>query len=127
MADPVLERLPAFRSHKIVRAAKITAAHAYLQDRRVGVEIHAADGLFDTIELEGKTAERFRLAFPIATDAVDSYLVVYPPSGDETEPYISWSPAGAFEGGYTRLQEGWCNFPDCGCASKEQCERRPLV
>lgn len=108
MADPVLERLPAFRSHKIVRAAEIL--DVVWSKWPLQVVVKAPDGEA-TVQLDEPTTRRFETAWEHAgvrerlgrSRLLGSYLVVYPPSGDETEPYLSWRPGAAFEAGYTRI------------------------
>ena len=81
--------LPQYRSHKIVRAAKITE-----------IEDHESDGtgsrtmIFGEISgskfLTDEWAERFK-------PEVGGYFVMY------EDGYTSFSPAEAFESGYTRI------------------------
>jgi hypothetical protein len=77
-----------YRSHKIVSAGKIVSAERL--DNTVIVTTE--DG--DKIEVGPNRVHDMEDA-----EIVGGYVVVY------TDGYISWSPADAFEGGYTLVEE----------------------
>lgn len=81
----VAAELPQFRCHKVVRAAKIVAI-AFLGE---GLYRLALDG--------GVHVDVFRTWIANRAPAVGGYFVQY------EDGYSSFSPAKAFEGGYTRL------------------------
>lgn len=79
--------LPEFKCHKIVRATKIRAVH----DRDpVGIDRLEIDHSPELIELPDDWVSRHH-------PQVGGYLVVY------VDGYMSYSPAKAFEEGYTRI------------------------
>lgn len=92
VADPLLrELLPQYRSHKIVRAAKITVVT--VTDGRVRLEfaepaLHGVDAFLDQTFLTKH--------FPQA----GGYFVLY------DDGYESYSPAAPFEAGYTAIGVG---------------------
>jgi len=84
------EELPKWQSHKIVRAAKILGVREYNVAR-------GDQALF----LEGNLTVTPPAAWwgRAGEVYVGGYYVVY------DDGYASWSPAAAFEAGYTKLQE----------------------
>lgn len=82
--------MPFWKSHKVVRAAKITEVRNDWARRAVMVE--GLPGLVDVGEMWLLKHE----------PEVGGYLVEYEPVGDEA-PYRSYSPAGVFEAGYLPL------------------------
>lgn len=86
---PNQKELPAYKCHKIVRAAKITE-----------IEKHEGDGTGHQTMIFGEVG-----AYQFLTDAwndrhkpqVGGYYVVY------EDGYTSYSPAEAFESGYTKV------------------------
>lgn len=85
-------KLPQWKSHKIVRAARIADIVT-----TVGPDATRTLHLDDTTEtwashIDNKVWARF---IPVTGD----YLVVY------EDGYVSFSPAKAFEGGYARVEE----------------------
>ena len=86
--DDWKQRLPEYRSHKIVRAAAITA----------GPVNEGTDTAF--VELRGGiTAKMPSSVFARGTPQIGDYIVVY------DDGYVSWSPKAAFEGGYSALAD----------------------
>jgi hypothetical protein len=85
-----LDKLPRYRSHKIVRAAQI----AWWHQGGIGpIDVHVdIDGARHVIEAPPDTFAR-------GAAVVGDYIVVY------DDGYISWSPRQAFEDGYTRVEE----------------------
>lgn len=81
--------LPKYRSHKVVRAAKIFAA----ERREDGGWSLATGRHFGPFYLDAETSARFKI-----TDTDLGYLVVY------EDDYISWSPTKAFEEGYAKAE-----------------------
>lgn len=77
--------LPTYRSHKLVQALKIGAI---IPNPR-GVELHFEDERFCPIEVDDAWVNKH-------APQPGGYFVVYPGDG-----YRSWSPADAFEAGYT--------------------------
>jgi hypothetical protein len=73
-------KLPQYRSHKVVRAAKILSTGADFVGTEFGVVMVPQNFYARSVPEIGK-----------------SYVVIY------EDGYISHSPAEAFEGGYTRL------------------------
>ena len=89
MPDATLSALPRWRSHKIVSGDKITGIST---DN--GIERwHLACGA--VIEVN----DMLRNRVPGGAFPVGGYLVVY------EDGFRSWSPAEAFEGGYTRIED----------------------
>lgn len=80
--------LKAYQSHKIVRAMKITNMEETAHE---GMRLHGADGQSVVVD-----EAYMRKHAP----GIGGYYVVY-----EGDGYESWSPAEAFEGGYTSVQE----------------------
>ena len=83
--------LPQWRCHKVVRAAKIASTQE--MDDRWYVELVDIPGLEGILSVAPTV---FARGVPEQGD----YLVVYDDS------YISWSPAKAFEDGYSPLANG---------------------
>lgn len=87
------ERLPMYRCHKVVRAAKILAIGSY------GLRVDAGDPqICLTLRMPDDWLERHR-------PEVGGYLVVY------EDGYKSYSPAAAFESGYGRIKGASANPP----------------
>lgn len=80
-----LGKLPEFKCHKIVRATKIRAVHASSPPE---VDMLEVDHLPELVHLEDDWVSRHQ-------PEAGGYLVVY------ADGYMSYSPAGAFEKGYT--------------------------
>lgn len=85
-----LDELTEFRSHKIVRAARIRQAWL-------------ADGV-PTVVVDGPKGGPLALVLPADTFARGTpqrgdYVVVYDDNPGK-EPHVSWSPAAPFEAGY---------------------------
>lgn len=78
-----------YRCHKVVEAGKI---EKILTERR-------PDGKTRVTIRDGGTIEVERKIFARGMPAIGDYLVRY------EDGYISWSPAKAFEAGYTLLEE----------------------
>ncbi len=95
--------LPSYSCHKVVKAAKITGADAFPEGGAVlYLDLHAPDGS----QVETKvTAEWLVKHAPDGVPAytpgtlVGGYFVAYP------DGYTSWSPAKAFEEGYSLNQD----------------------
>lgn len=81
-------QLPRWQCHKVVRAAKITHAEAMLSGALYRLTL---DGVGVPIEVDTKWMVERRAE-------AGGYLVVY------EDGYMSFSPAKAFEEGYTRLE-----------------------
>lgn len=79
-------QLADWKCHKIVKAGKVLAA-PIPGDLEVTVE--GADGVECEVAVQ-------RNAFARGIPAIGNYIVVY------EDGYVSWSPAKAFEEGYTR-------------------------
>jgi hypothetical protein len=89
----VLESLPQYRSHKVVRAAKIVG----VSEGSLPLTLfrwHLDNGA--VIDVEEALATRV----PGNTSPIGGYLVAY------EDGFLSWSPADAFEGGYTLITDG---------------------
>lgn len=92
--------LPEYTCHKRVRAAKIVIAE---NRRRSDAPIIVADFVIDlilTLDVDGTNmthvaAANSPLRYKELADIVGGYLVIY------SDGYESWSPAKAFEEGYT--------------------------
>ena len=78
--------LPKYRSHKIVGALKIKSIRSQVNGSAL---VTPEDAAYGTFEVPPGYVRKHQ-------PAVGGYFVRY---GDG---YISWSPAAAFEGGYTR-------------------------
>ena len=81
-------QLPAYTSHKTVRAAQILTVADDLKSVVVSLLGPKEEAPTTTIEVDPKT---FARGVPVAGD----YLVVY------QDGYVSWSPRAAFKEGYT--------------------------
>lgn len=81
-----LANLPEFKCHKVVRATKIRTVHA---SNPRAVDMLEVDHFPELLELEDGWVTKH-------TPEVGGYLVVY------ADGYMSYSPAKAFEAGYTR-------------------------
>lgn len=90
--------LPVWRCHKLVRAAKIKAVVYDSGITVAGFGIVAGPGNAILVRLEGGAEVPIDGSVLFARGAPDigDYLVRYEPDG-----YLSWSPAKAFEDGYT--------------------------
>lgn len=87
-----MTNLPQYRSHKVVRAAKIVAIDA--QSGNVEIKVELPDGSYHQIDaLDGWIR---KLGQP-SHDGDLGYFVEY------DDGYMSWSPTKAFEDGYTPL------------------------
>jgi hypothetical protein len=85
--------LPMWKSHKVVRAAKvvdITLDHPDQGDDEYLVLENGAQ-----VELSGDLAERLLVGGKIASELIGGYFIRY------DDGYESWSPARSFESGYT--------------------------
>ena len=83
--------LPLYRSHKLVRAAAITAVGDAAADGSRELLLNVPGRFPDAATFHGK-AELFSRYVPMVGD----YVVVYP------DGYVSLSPRKAFEEGYVR-------------------------
>lgn len=81
-----------FQSHKVVEAAKITGVESFFQDLSGPTLLISLDGEDDPVRLSQKMFQR---QADDGTNIVGGYLVRY------ADGYTSWSPAAAFEEGYT--------------------------
>ena len=102
--------LQKYQSHKIVEAGKIQG-------------LHFADDVLVAVTVGG---QRYDVPPNFAArdmPDVGSYLVRYP----DSDGYLSWSPAGAFEAGYTLMEEGDFGIGDIERAINEgrQVDMRP--
>lgn len=78
-----------YQSHKIVEACKITPDNSRFQDN---------GSLTVMVDGRGWHIPAARIASHTPEEVQDGYIVVYPP-----DHFVSWSPAKAFEDGYTIL------------------------
>lgn len=88
--------MPRYKSHKIVHALKITAIE--FDKDKANAEGRETDGSAVIFPLEDRYAP-FKVDHAYVSKhkpQVGGYYVVYP------DGYKSWSPAEAFESGYTR-------------------------
>lgn len=84
--------LPRYQSHKIVEAAKVTGVSEVLPKGPVQFIWHLEGGAqVDVYEILASRVPR-------GLSPVGGYYVRYP------DRFESWSPALAFEGGYTRVE-----------------------
>ena len=79
--------MPLYQCHKQVNAGKITA----IQDNTLVLGLVAQQYVVSDAWLEKNKPE------------VGGYLVAYPLQDGEVIQYISYSPAAAFESGYSRM------------------------
>ena len=86
-----MPELPRYRSHKIVRAAKIVLVEAF-QSNGAASLVCQFGNMTATVGTRPGWQERFKGA-----DTDNGYFVVY------EDGYESWSPSKAFEEGYTRI------------------------
>jgi hypothetical protein len=84
-------QLPRWRSHKTVWAAKITEVDSTEAGARRWL-LDGGDHVDPTPQLQSR--------IPAGTDPIGGYYVRY------EDGFESWSPAAAFEGGYTRFEPG---------------------
>lgn len=85
--------LPRYRCHKVVQAAKIVSINATFRDRRV---VRGAV----TLKLDGDHKVDVMADWVLRhKPQVGGYYVDY------ADGYSSYSPAEAFESGYTRIEE----------------------
>lgn len=89
-----MDKLPLFRSHKLVRAAPVLWVGAE-NAGKVKVMLTVKGEPLDRLEIE-VDAEVFARGRPIPGDYVVSY---------DDGAYTSWSPRGVFEAGYSRAEE----------------------
>lgn len=85
--------LAKFQSHKVVRAGKIRSLipPGQIDSANWVLQVQNAEGT----QIEIKVPP---MVFARGIPNPDDYLVIYEPDG-----YISWSPRGAFEDGYTKV------------------------
>jgi hypothetical protein len=96
MSAAFLRQLPRYQSHKQVSALQIKAV---VPNPR-GFELHFVDKRFAPHEVPAAwVAKRCPDVLGDAELLVGGYLVVY------EDGYLSWSPAGAFESGYTLVED----------------------
>jgi hypothetical protein len=88
MSGQVGAEMPKYRCHKVVHALKIQAVTSGLGV--VGPRIVPADEGFSPFEVSSEWIERFK-------PEAGGYYVIY------EDGYKSFSPAKAFEDGYTRI------------------------
>lgn len=94
MADFIIP-LPRYRCHKVVSALKIKAV---IQNPR-GYELHFEDGRFVPIQVNTAWVIKQLTGDNGLNSLVGGYAVWY------ENGYVSWSPADAFESGYTLIEE----------------------
>lgn len=95
MTPEELLQLPRYRSHKIVRAAKIQAIDPGTQT--LVLEL----GKLPTVREVVLTRAKLPIDWFVRhKPEAGGYLVVY-----DDDYYVSYSPAKAFEHGYTRIEE----------------------
>lgn len=87
-----MNELPLYKSHKTVRAAKIARIEHFENAEDSLVLLHFEEPGVEPIRVTLGWLDRFKAK-------VGGYYVVYDGG------YVSWSPADAFEEGYTRLEE----------------------
>lgn len=99
MTASFLRQLPRYRCHKQVSALKIKAV---IPNPR-GFELHFEDERFAPHEVPASWVAKHRSG-PIDSFELlaGGYLVAY------DDGYLSWSPAGAFESGYTLIEAAVC-------------------
>ncbi|HYE92651.1 MAG TPA: hypothetical protein VEA38_16595 [Terriglobales bacterium] len=104
---PVTLALPRYRAHKVVRAGKIVAISVLANPHEEHGAASARDAILD-IEIGGARPEDEVAWIPVNVSAaymakhdpqVGGYYVRY------EDGYESWSPAGPFESGYTKLED----------------------
>lgn len=89
--------LPRYRCHKEVSALKIE--HVFQNPR--GIELHFVDKRFVPIQMPLEWYRKHAMSEGKPLQSLEGgYLVVYP------DRYMSWSPAAAFEDGYTLIDAG---------------------
>lgn len=91
----MLDKLPLFRSHKLVRAAPVLWVGGDIGGR-VKVMLTVKGETLDRLEIE-VDAEVFARGRPQPGD----YIVWYPPVKNQEPSYVSWSPRAVFDAGYT--------------------------
>jgi len=97
----IAESWPKYQSHKVVKALKIKEIWldeelAVREDRETDASVHIS-----TVEAvaDFKLPESYRKRLPLnPLDGVGGYVVVY------EDGFVSWSPAEAFESGYTKIE-----------------------
>lgn len=96
MDHPVLPKLPQYRCHKIVEAAKVLAVRTFAKERRA--ELTIAPGLIVPISWEWaeKNLPQNTGSMPFFHGA-EGYIVKY------RDDYVSWSPKKEFEAGYALI------------------------
>lgn len=73
-------------------------------DSYIGSKIIKAEKTTMFNYLKKKYGEGYEI--PITVDAKkEVYMVIYPPIGDESKPYISMSPIEVFEKAYRKLED----------------------
>jgi hypothetical protein len=100
----MIDGLPQWRCHKVVGAFKIGGIvqdgefrYRVVPDPDVPSDAHLGQGVEVSVEtFRARTSDNSRpLRFP--AEYIGGYLVQY------EDGYLSWSPAKAFEDGYTRI------------------------
>lgn len=94
--DEPNDGLAMWKCHKIVKAAKISREIEPAQPGS-GVSVFMIDA-FDIERCMYIDRKVFARGYP----KVGDYFVIYAPDDDHPGGYFSWSPAKAFEEGYTR-------------------------
>lgn len=95
--ETLRERMPRYRSHKIVGALKISSVSVHSTATTFRLDF-VEPGFGFAVVGSGWIAARGDGRAP--AELAGGYLVTY------ENGYSSWSPADAFESGYTRLEEG---------------------
>lgn len=88
-------KLPVWRSHKLVRASKILA----IRNLNIHAEAAFQGHVQDWDVASGHTLHIDQSVIRRNEPEVGDYFVLY------EDGYRSWSPAAAFEGGYTQVLE----------------------
>jgi hypothetical protein len=73
-----------------------------IMDNYIGCKIIRAE----LINLEKYKCKKYGQFAKIAVgdNLIEGYVIIYPPIGDEKEPYISWSPKAIFEKCYRKIE-----------------------
>ena len=85
---PIETEMPRYRSHKIVRALKIAEVHH--DSNNLGAVIFPVEEGFPSFQVDKEYVMKH-------DPKADGYYIIY------DDGYKSWSPAEAFEAGYTRI------------------------
>lgn len=98
-----------YQSHKVVLAAQVSGVAMLAAG--LGAHLKTGPGALEFVEVDEKWLHRHTPQGQPVSSLIGGYVVSYPGDG-----YLSWSPAEAFETGYTEVGSAVAGLPVAGYA-----------